>query len=243
MRLATFLSLLIVLALAEALSADIEIRLPLKTLVAQSEVIAIVEVQRFDAEKQRAMLVVERVLKGDALERLPVQLRGTGDGPPDDMLVRIAAGHRLLVFLAPLGGNQSQVYAYGTGSWFLVRGVQEGSVVRCQFVQAEPYLRKTFHGPTEELVALLDAHLKDNAPLPEIDEQAESGLGPTLIERTQPGQSTAMGAIEFGPAWQTSVKTNTSKWPAIVAPVLLAAAWLCLFFALIRSQPQEAKAS
>jgi hypothetical protein len=153
--------------------AVIEALTPLKKFRADATAIVSVKVEKLDLEKQTAVLTVEKLIAGEFNStRIPLRLAGDSDGHPTDMLDRLEAGQRLVLFVTETPG-QSIGYAYTRGSWFQIIGTRDGERVLWQFTHAEPYLRRTFHGETHELVKLLQS-AKD---LPEPEEKEKPGLG------------------------------------------------------------------
>jgi hypothetical protein len=174
-----FATALVVLCCARPALAVIEALTPLKKFQADATAIVSVKVERLDLEKQTAVLTVEKLIAGEFnATRIPLRLAGDSDGDPADMLDRLEVGQRLVLFVTETPG-QSIGYAYTRGSWFQIIGTRAGERVVWQFTHAEPYLRRTFHGETHELVELLRAG-KD---LPEPDEKEKPGLG-AKIDRT-----------------------------------------------------------
>jgi hypothetical protein len=196
------------------------------------------------------MLIVERVLRGEEqLPTIPIRLLAAegGEGSPGDMLERVENGTQLVLFVSHLSPAEHQVFAYGNGSWFKLRGVDEVPKLRALFVQGEPYLRRTFHGDVDQLVKMLDDFSAGTATLPALDKTAKPGLGPILH-----GGSTSPVAevpipdqVELGPAWQSDgsqaaeVAPQSSIRHAAVAALLMIAA-VGLLLMITRSSPEAA---
>ncbi len=230
---------LALLSLTSPALAVFEVEMPLATLVAKSETIAVVQVEKFSREQERATLVVERLLKGSNLERLPLLLRGDGDGNPLDMLARIENGTQLVLFLAPISPTEEMIFAYTEGSWFKLRGVPAGGIVRSQFVQGEPYLLKSYAGKVDPLLELI----VNKGELPPIDSAIKPGLGPTLFALAEPQPSDETTAeILLSPTWlgeQAAPKATASPWRDYTVAALLTLATATLAFLLTRSQRSD----
>jgi hypothetical protein len=225
------------LLLASRAWAVVEAEMPLAKLVEDSSVILLAKFDKVDREKGRGDLVVERKLRGEEqLATMPVKLLGAagGEGNPTDMLDRVDTGTTLVLFIAHVSPTEDQLFAYSAGSWFKLRGTKGR-----QFVQAEPYLRQTFHGETADLVKLLDDFTAGTGKLPELDKKVKAGLGPKLHESTTPLQATPVAAdqVEIGPAWQDKASSPTSPISNYVVPAVLLAALVGLAIMITRSSP------
>ena len=232
-------------ALSSRALAVVETEMPLAKLLQDSHLVAVVTVERLDRTQERAMLSVERILKGnEPLTKIAVTLHGNGgEGHPQDMLARIDNGMRLVVFISHLSPEEHQLFAYSNGSWFKLRGTGKAETIRGQFQQGEPYLRKTFYGEGDELVQLIEAYIAGTGKLPDLDPQAPPGLGPTLHDLPAlPSTATSsVNEIKLGPAWQadgaiaSSPRDDTSG--NYVVAGLLAIAAVGLVVMLTRSSP------
>jgi hypothetical protein len=235
---------LMLLAVSQA-RAVVEVEMPLAQLVKDSQIIAVVRLEQVDAEKARGSLTIERTLQGGNLPAsIPIKLVASeeGEGSPRDMLERVSDGTALVLFLSSLSAKEHQVFAYGNGSWYKLRGVDELDRLKLMFVQGEPYLRRTFHGDAAELAKLLDNHLANTGELPGLDKAAKPGLGPRLDEASPRPEPVVLAPdqIVLGPAWQTDgdAKATSTIMPGsyLVMAVLLAAG-LGLVVMLTRSLP------
>lgn len=232
-------------ALSSRALAVVETEMPLAKLLQDSNLVAVVKVERLDRTREQAILSVERILKGDEpLTKIAVTLNGNGgEGHPQAMLARIDNGTRLVVFISHLSPEEHQLFAYFNGSWFKLRGTGQGETIRGQFQQGEPYLRKTFHGDGDELVRRIEDFLAGTGKLPDLDPQAQPGLGPTLHDLPALASTATSSAneIELGPAWQadgtvaSAPRDNTSG--NYVVAGLLAIAIVGLVVMLTRSLP------
>jgi hypothetical protein len=243
-RLTASLALILSLLLSIRALAVFEAEMPLAQLVKDSHVIALVKVEKLNRERGTAILTVEKVVHGDEpLSRIPVRLiadKGS-EGNPQDMLIRLDDGMSLVVFLSHLSPGEHQLFAYGHGSWFKLRGTGERDSVIGQFQQGEPYLRKTYHGDVEELVRLI----AEKAELPPIDKQAKPSLGAILFGAAQPSPAVeTTNEIELGPAWTTAAeppKKTGDSTPGYLIGSLLALAAIGLVVMLTRSLPEVGK--
>ena len=240
-----FIPLALILLAASQARALVEAEMPLGQLVKDSQLIAIAHLEQVDVEKARGSLTIERTLhRGQLPAHIPIQLVAAkgGEGSPSDMLERVSNGTRLVLFLSSLSAQEHQVFVYGNGSWFKLRGVDELERLKLIFIQGEPYLRRTFHGDDAELTKLLDNHLANMSELPGLDKTAKPGLGPRLNDVSQAPAPVAIAPdqIELGPAWQSQGVAQAAS-PAIpgsyVVMSILLAAGLGLVFMLTRSLP------
>jgi len=235
---------LMLLAVPQA-RAVVEVEMPLAQLIKDSQIIAVVRLEQVDREKARGSLNMERTLQGGNLPAsIPIKLIASeaGEGSLRDMLDRVSDGTSLVLFLSSLSAQEHQLFAYGNGSWFKLRGVGELDRLKLMFVQGEPYLRRTFHGDAAELIRLLSNHLADMSELPGLDKTAKPGLGPRLDEASPAPEPVVLSPdqIVLGPAWRTDgdVKATSATMPGsyVVMTFLLAAA-VGLSFMLTRSLP------
>jgi outer membrane protein assembly factor BamB len=159
---------------------------PLKDVIAESQLIFTVRVDAFDAEKPTAVLLVDEALKGKVpFEKLPVNL-GTGDAEAkkgehtEKVLKRLAVKLPLVVFVTKQD-KKYIAFAYTTGTWFQMVGEEgEKGTVRWAFTHAEPFLRRTFKGSTDELKQAVSDALADKKKAPEPDAKEKPGFGPEV---------------------------------------------------------------
>jgi hypothetical protein len=219
----------------------VEAEMPLVQLVRDSQIIAIVRLERLDHENGKAMMAIERTLRGERFPAaIPTRLIAAagGDGNPSDMLDRVEEGMTFVLFLAQTSSNDYQIFAYSAGSWFKLQGLSNNGRLQASFVQGEPYLRRTYRGEVAELAEMLDHFLAGTGELPGIDKAIKPGLGPTLnaasgVTQVEPPTSSQ---VELGPAWridheqmtEPSGSTFLNGNHAVAAALVIAAVGLLL---------------
>src|SRR5690242_12057318 len=86
--------------------AVFEIEMPLTQLVKDSQVIAVVTLEKVDQEAGKGTLKLQRTLQGELPAAIPIKLiatkEGGSEGNPRGMLDRVQDGGRLVLFLASL---------------------------------------------------------------------------------------------------------------------------------------------
>lgn len=248
-RLNCFFALGSLLLAVSRASAVVEADLPLRQLVEDSQVVAVAMLEQVDRESGKGVFAIEQVLRGDEpLASLPVKLlrAGSGEGSPSDMLDRVDEGTVIVLFISRISPTEHQILAYTNGSWFMLRGVDQGMGLRALlFAQGEPYLKRTFAGEVSELIELISDHAVGTGSLPEIDKSAKPGLGPTLHNSPPPPADIAseFEQVELGPAWTNadgSAPQSNSPTLNYAVGVLLLAAGLGLAFMITRSSPGTA---
>lgn len=229
--------------------------MPLKSIVDDSDQIALVTVQSIDPARPTLVLDVTSDLKGTLTPaRIPIFLKGDAKGSPSQVLDRVAAGSQMIFFITQ-EVDQHIGLLYSEGSWYQLIGYPNEGGARWMFTHGEPYLRRTFKGPTKELHDAIAAYFKDQTELPAENPQETPGLGPTLsIAAESPAKSPAADpaatsatppiAATPGPVDPTTSATITTppatppiSEPAtsyvwliaiIAAAVLIVVAWLLL---------------
>jgi outer membrane protein assembly factor BamB len=162
---------------------------PLKTVLAESQLIFVAKVDQLDADKRTTVLLVEGDLKGKAtFRRLAVSLKGDADAEKGkqtpQLLKRLAPQMNLVVFAA----EQDKGYlalCYTNGTWFQIRGDKDGEAVRWSFNHFEPYLRRTFKGTTKEMRQIVADALSDKKPPPAVDLKEKPGIGPEVAPQKE----------------------------------------------------------
>jgi hypothetical protein len=206
--------LLCILCVPRPCSAVIEALTSLSKFEQDADLIAVMQVERLDLEKQTAVLTVAESIKGElAGGRMPLRLAGDSEGNTRDMVDRLAVGQRVVIFVTK-GDTQNIAFAYTAGSWFQVLGFRDGDVVRWKFTHAEPYLRRTFRGTPDELATLLRDALAGRAKLPAPDEKETPGLGP-VVERS--GTAEPVSATNSAPEESAPVIPSDAAPPRTVA--------------------------
>ncbi len=158
--------------------------LPLKELVEESPIILTATVESVDADKPSMVLTVDEQLKGRMpFKKMVVLLKGDTEAAKGkqtpDLLKRV--GPKLsLVMLASKPDTTYVVNAYTNGTWFQMIGVkdEDSDAVHWSFTHLEPYLRRTYKGPTADLQKAIADYLSDKKKLPEVDAKEKPGLGP-----------------------------------------------------------------
>ncbi len=147
---------------------------PLADVVRDSDVIMALEVSARDPGKQHATLKRARLLKGQTAWSGGLLKLTSGDDKSQVPVLhaRLAPKRRVLVFAR--GGKMALGYVEGT--WF--RAVPApGSRTDWQLVHLEPYLRRTFRGPSAELEKAVGDGLAGKK-LPAPDPKVKPGVGP-----------------------------------------------------------------
>jgi len=171
---------------ATAAWAFVEAVTPLSKIVQDSQVVIVAKVEKINTDNNRAVLVVEEMLLGEPeIVRGVVELEGrptTEHGVhPSDLINRLAPEQRVVLFVTHLPGAEL-VFAYTRGTWFQITGQLDGGVLRAKFQNSEPFLRRTYRGDVEQLVALLKDHAQGRGSLPDIDPAVKPGVGPAIGE-------------------------------------------------------------
>jgi outer membrane protein assembly factor BamB len=165
---------------------------PLAEVLAQQELIFTVKVESLDPDKLTMVLTVDDDLKGKApFKRLPVNLKGDSEAEKDKqvpkLLKRLAPKLPLVVFAGGRGKTYT-AFCYTNGTWFQMTGTREDDKVRWAFTHAEPYLRRTFKGATDELRQVLVDGLAGKKKPPEPNPKEEPGLGPEIQPQEKPAE-------------------------------------------------------
>jgi hypothetical protein len=173
----------LVLAARPAL-ALITAPLPLGQVLKDSTVILTAHVDTLDPARPAVALAVDETLKGTApFTRLAVHLKGDQEaakaGHTPQLLKRLAPKLPLVLFFSSRD-KQYIAFAYTNGTWFQVVGTETDDGVRWTFTHCEPYLRKTFKGPTSDLKQVIADVLagKQEPPSPDVKEKPD--LGPEV---------------------------------------------------------------
>jgi outer membrane protein assembly factor BamB len=189
------------LLVVQSVGALIDRPYPLKTVLAESQLVFVAKVDKLDADKQTSVLFVEEDLKGKAtFRRLAINLKGDADAEKGkqtpQLLKRLAPKLPVVVFAA----EQEKGYlalAYTNGTWFQIRGDKDGEAVRWSFNHFEPYLRRTFKGKTEEMKQAVADALSDKKAPPAVDLKEKPGIGPEVKQEQKQGRVT----ITTGPVF------------------------------------------
>ncbi len=203
---------------------------PLREVLAESQYIALVKVERLDPDKPAVVLTVEEDFKGKApFRRLPINLEGDSeakkDGHTAKLLKRLAPELPLVLFVNERGQRYTAFF-YTNGTWFQALGHKSEDAVRWGFTHCEPYLRRTFKGTTAELRTLVVDGLAGKRKPPEPDEKEPPGLGPE-VQKDEGGRMK-----DEKPEGPSSFILHPSSFVFAVIPTVLAGplALLALLF-------------
>src|SRR5262249_12393261 len=162
----------------------------LRDVLEKSTFILVVKVETIDPDRPSVVLEVDEDLKGKApFRRLPVNLKGDSEAAKKkdtpNLLKRLAPKLPLVLFFNQMGDKKDYVaFAYTNGTWFQLTGVgdDDSDTVRWSFTHCEPYLRRTYKGPTADLRQVVIDGLAGKKKPPEPDPKEKSGLGPEVEE-------------------------------------------------------------
>jgi outer membrane protein assembly factor BamB len=201
----TVTSLAALLFLAQPAPAKITTKYPLESLVGDMPVILTAKVAEYLPDKPGFVLTPVETLRGKFdFDRVPVSLAGDDEMAKEKqlpiLLERLEKDLTLVLFIS-VRGEKVRGIGCTNGTWFSLDGAvetREGKVVtRWRVTHAEPYLRRTFQGSTDELLTAVRAGLK-GGKLPAYDEKVEPGYGPPL-KKTE-GKGPLAGRRESLPA-------------------------------------------
>jgi outer membrane protein assembly factor BamB len=182
--------------------------LPLRDILGDSEMIFVTRVASLDPARPALVLTVEENLKGKApAERLPIALKGDRDAEQGkhvpQLLKRLAPKLPVVVFMVK---NEKEyiAFAYTNGTWFQMTGVPTDDGPRWTFTHCEPYLRRTYKGPTADLRQVVIDVLGGKAKPPPLDDKEKPGLGPEVEEdkpkdADKPAGKVALPPVTGGP--------------------------------------------
>src|SRR6516225_985656 len=198
------LAALAMLALTASALAIIKALLPLDALVTVSQVIVVAKIEKVDAHTPLVVMAVQEDLKGKAaFRKLMVDFKGDDEAKKLDhvpqLLKRVAPELPVILFLNPRDKSITG-FAYTNGTWFQLLGQQTGdaSQVAWRLTHGEPYLRRTYKGPTAELRQLVIDKLAGKGKLPAVNEKEEPGFGPEATPKGKEKSSRGGGGTLFG---------------------------------------------
>jgi outer membrane protein assembly factor BamB len=180
------------LCLAPPAQAVITALTPLKQVLDKEQLIFVAKVGQVLPDKPALVLERAENLKGEApFERLSVNLTGDSEATKgkhtEALLERVERDLPVIVF-ASKRGKRYVAFGYTNGTWFQMEGRVEQDdgreVVRWSFLHCEPYLRRTFKGPTDELKQTIVEGLKEKKEPPAPDEKEPPGLGPPINKKS-----------------------------------------------------------
>jgi hypothetical protein len=175
--------------LTPALFAVIGSPMPMQKIIRDSQYIIVAKVEKVFPDKPAMMLTVEEDLKGKYGHRkLPVWLKGDQEakelGHIPQLMKRLTADLPIILFLEEkLDKNEKKLsaLAYSNGTWMHFIGDRTGAdTVVWSLTHGEPYLRRTYKGPTEELKKVLVDVLASKKRAPDIDPKESPGFGPEV---------------------------------------------------------------
>jgi hypothetical protein len=159
--------------------------LPLRDVVQQSHYICVTRVEQFFPDKPAMLLAVEEDLRGKmSLRKLPVLIKADEDGQKlnhvPQLLKRLAPKLPIVMFIEDRK-DRFVALAYTNGTWMQMVA-QKGDADAAVWIltHGEPYLRRTFKGPTAEMRQVLIDAIAGKKRLPAINEKETPGFGPEV---------------------------------------------------------------
>ncbi len=179
------LCLLVAIFTAASVLAVITAELPLQRINKESQYIVAVKIEKLYADKPAMVLAPEQDLKGKLpYRKLPVLLKGDSEAEKlkhvPQLLKRLADDLPLVLFIEEKGKKLTAL-AYTNGTWMQFVGDKTGddSAV-LSLTHGEPYLSRTYHGPTSELKKLVEDALAGKKAWPKVDGKQPPGFGPEI---------------------------------------------------------------
>lgn len=168
-------------ATAPSAQAFIQNLFPLQEFIDDSDFLFTATIEKIDAAKPSAVLIVKDHLKGEApFQRIPINLTGDKQKHTPQLLKRIAPELQLVVGVKKQPDGKLMLLAFSNGTWFQVLGQTEGDQTRWAFTHCEIYLRRTFAGTTEELKKTVTDALSGKAKPPAPNPKEPPGMGPVI---------------------------------------------------------------
>ena len=183
------------LLLAIPANAYIMAEISMKQVLAQTQFIFTAKVESFDADKRTAVFTVDEHLKGTApFQKLHMALAADKDtarayNKPSYLLKRLAAKQTVVFFadakegaFAPIRRGNMVLFLYANGAWVQFAAVTEEkqTSLPIAFHHFEPYLRRTFKSPTDEMRQVIIDGLSGKKAPPPYDTKEPGGFGPEL---------------------------------------------------------------
>jgi outer membrane protein assembly factor BamB len=167
---------------------------PLRRALHEQHLIFTAKVEKLDPDKPSVVLQLDENLKGEAsFKRLPINLTPDSTGKREDhtakLLKRLAPDLSVVVFASKIEKRYT-AFGYTNGTWFQIIGrvTDDPATVRWSFTHCEPYLRRTFKGTTDELIATVRDGLAGKKEPPPPDDKEPPGLGPELKPEEKPAK-------------------------------------------------------
>lgn len=169
------------LAMHREAFAVIQILLPLKSVLDDSQTIIVAKVERIDPDRPAMVLAAFESLKGGSpFPRLPVNLTGDKERHTPRLLKRVAEGMPIVLFIKKESDGKFMALGYTEGTWLQLLGQTDGGQTRWAFTHCETYLRRTYKGTTAELRSLVAEVLAGKRKAPAPDPKERPGFGPEL---------------------------------------------------------------
>lgn len=214
---------------------------PLKNAIKGMQVFS-AKVEKFDADKKVAVIAIGDTLKKDKapFEKVRVTFAKPDPSPElkdhaEKVMKRLATDLPLVVFYDnPQKGDVHVLMGYTNGTWFRMQyeGKQPGSEF-WRFLHAEPYLRRTFKGTTEDLQKTITDFVKDKKEPPKTNPKEEPGFGPEI------GQKTGM-RLSTGPVFAVGMPVDLPLF-GVIPTVAIGGplAILSMLFPTLFGKPKE----
>ncbi len=186
--------------------ALIERLTPLATIIDDSDEVFVAHFDSIDVEKPSAIIVWDKNLQGKATHRrLPINLAGDKEKHTPQFLKRIAPKRKVVLFVV----NQEerlQALGYADGTWFQLIGTRsdDRQRVRWAFTHCEIYLRRTYTGTTDDLIAVVTDAVSGKQKPPKPNPKEPPGWGPEVPaandeEKAKPESKKEQSATREGP--------------------------------------------
>ena len=154
---------------------------PLQEFIDDSDYLFTATIEKLDAAKPSAVLIVKDHLKGDApFQRIPINLTGDKQKHTPQLLKRIAMDLPLVVGVKKQADGKLMMLAFTDGTWFQVLGQTEEGQTRWAFTHCEIYLRRTYSGTTVDLQKTITDVLAGKAKAPPPNPKEPAGFGPAI---------------------------------------------------------------
>ena len=181
---------------ATAASAYIQTEVTMKNVLARTQLIFAAKIETFDKDKRTAIFVVDEHLKGKVpfkklLMALPADREGAREyNKPSHLIKRLAVKQSVVFFadqkegaFAPIRRGNIVLFLYTNGTWvqFAAETTDDGPAqLPIQFHHFEPYLQRTFKGPTSEMRQIIIDGLSGKREPPPHNPKEAGGLGPEV---------------------------------------------------------------
>ncbi len=168
------------------LDAVITRLIPLSEVIEHQQFIILLQVEKFDPEYKYFIAKVMRTIKGKWMhDKIHVRLTGNDIAKKNNDIQTIADRldyKRIIVLFIDKRGRRYPAVAFVEGSWFSLVGVPDNDDKNIQwyFLNGEPYLRRTFHGTSDELIKIIEDYFAGNVKPPAPDPSVKPGYGPPV---------------------------------------------------------------